>query len=131
MDMRKYSNGNYIKVEHVKHGPMQERIAFIKEGKFGKPDLHFVSGNILSLNATNNTTLTQHFGPNSIDWQDKDIENVLGEVKYQKKKQPAVIVKPISPALLPDEMTPLKPEEIATRPVSNGNADGMDDEIPF
>ena len=96
MDMKKYCGPRYLKVEHVRDGAIQQRIVGVKEGKFGKPDLIFVSGDILSLNQTNTNILVRAFGPDSDDWTDKDVETFLGPVEYQGAMQDAVLVKPIS-----------------------------------
>jgi hypothetical protein len=59
----------------------------------------FEDGSILGLNATNTKILVKAYGPNSDVWIGKEIELFLGEVEYQKKMQPAVVVKPISPPI--------------------------------
>jgi len=110
MDMRKYSGEHFIKVDHVRDGPVQEVIAAIKLGKFGKPDLVFETGDLLSLNATNNSVLVRAYGPNSDDWNGKEIELFHGEIEYQGKKQAAVLVRPMSPPLKPSAQTKLEVE---------------------
>src|SRR5207237_1442233 len=97
MDMRKFSGERFIKLVDVAEGPIPERIADVREGKYGKPDLIFASGDILSLNATNNDILRRAFGDDSDAWLDKDVELYQGEIKYQGNMQDAVMVKPISP----------------------------------
>jgi hypothetical protein len=124
MDMRKYSGESFVKIDDVRGGSIQAQIAAVKQGKFDKPDLVFETGDVLSLNATNNKTLIRAYGPNSKDWHGKAIEMLLGEVEFQKKMQEAVIVRPVSPLLKPEEQTPLPPAS------SKGDG-GMDDEIPF
>jgi hypothetical protein len=99
MDMRKYSGETYIKTVDVRGGPLRAKIAVVREGQYGRPDLVFETGEILSLNATNNKILIRAYGPNSEDWIGKEIELFLGEVEYQKKMREAVIVRPVSPPL--------------------------------
>lgn len=101
MDMRKYSGETFIKVVDVQGGPFRAKIAAVKEGQYGRPNLVFESGEILTLNATNNKILMRAYGPNSEDWIGKEIELFLGEIEYQKKMQEAVMVRPISPPLKP------------------------------
>jgi hypothetical protein len=120
MDMRKFSGGNFLKVDDVRDAPLREIIPNIKIGKFDKPDLHCESGDCLSLNATNTHTLIRAFGPNSDDWIGKEIELYVGEIEFQNKPIDAVLVRPISPPLAAAERTKPAPAH-----------DQMDDEIVF
>jgi hypothetical protein len=110
MDMRRFS-GSHIKVDDVRDGPLNQVIAAIKMGKYDKPDLVFETGDLLSLNATNNSVLVRAYGPNDADWIGKEIELFHGEIEYQGKMQEAVLVRPISPPLKPSAWTPLKPSD--------------------
>jgi len=101
LDMRKFSGRSFIKIADVRGGPLQVRIAFVEKGQYGRPNLVFESGEVLSLNATNNKILIRAYGPKSDDWIGKDIELFRGEIEYQKKMQEAVMVRPISPPLTP------------------------------
>ena len=101
MDMRKYSGKIFIKVDDVRGGPIRVKIAAVKEGQYGKPDLVFENGDSFSLNATNNRILVQEYGQDSDDWINKEIELFLGEIEYQGEMQEAVRVKPISPPGVP------------------------------
>jgi hypothetical protein len=112
MDMRKYSGTTFLKVNDVRDGPLQLQIAAINDGKYEKPDAVFETGEMLSLNATNVRTLVRAYGSNSDGWIGKEVELVLGRVKFQGEPQDAVIVKPISP------------------PIAAKSSE-MDDEIPF
>ena len=120
MDMRKYSGDHFLKVDDVRNGSIQAQIAVVKQGKFDKPDLVFESGDVLSLNATNNKILMRAYGPSSDDWIGKLVELSLGETPYQGKQIESVKVSPISP--------PLKPSE-QTKPKADGG--GFDDGISF
>ncbi|MEH2526741.1 MULTISPECIES: hypothetical protein [unclassified Bradyrhizobium] len=123
MDMRKYAGEQFIKTDDVREGPLTARIAFVKEGKYDKPDMILETGETLSLNATNTRTLVRAYGPNSNDWAGKDIELDLGQVQFQGKLQDSVIVKPVSPPIPSAQMTaPMKAAD------KNGD---MDDDIPF
>lgn len=119
MDMRKYSGETFLKVDDVRE-PLRVTIANVKLGKFDRPNLHFESGDLLSLNATNNTTLIRAYGPNSDDWLRKEVELYAREIEFEKKPVDAILVRPISPALNQQERT--KP------PAAH---DPMNDEVPF
>jgi hypothetical protein len=99
MDMRKFSGPTFLKVDDVRDGPLLRQIAAVREGKYDKPDLVFETGEMLSVNSTNNRILMRAYGSNSDDWLGKEIELVLGRVKFQGEPQEAVIVKPISPPI--------------------------------
>src|SRR6516164_5593500 len=99
MDMRRFSGEHFIKVDDVRDGPIQEKIAVVRQGKYDKPDLVFESGDVLSLNATNNKILMRAYGRNSDDWIGKEVELFHGEIEYQGKMQEAVLVRPISPSV--------------------------------
>jgi hypothetical protein len=99
MDMRKFAGKSFIKVDDVRNGPLQVKIAVVKQGQYDKPDLVFETGEILGLNATNTKALMRAYGPDSDDWVGKEIELYLGEVEYQGEMQPAVLVRPISPPI--------------------------------
>jgi hypothetical protein len=118
MDMKKFAGEHFIKVDDVRDGPIQGQIAVVREGKYGKPDLIFESGDVLSLNATNTQTLIRAYGTNSDYWVAKQVEMFLGEIKYQGSDHEAVLVRPIAPP--PKPMSKNKPPK----------AD-FDDEIPY
>lgn len=122
MDMKKYSGQNFIKVDDVRDGPIEGQIAGVKEGKFGKPDLFLDSGDVLSLNATNNKTLMKAYGNDSDLWLAKTIRLLLGEIEYQGSPHEAVVVEPISP--------PIKKKAKETDDKPPPSTD-MSDEIPF
>ena len=84
MDMRKYSGAIFIKVADVRNGALQMQIAAVKEGKYGRPDLVFESGEILSLNASNNRILMSAYGSNSDDWIGKKIDLTLGQLLFEE-----------------------------------------------
>jgi hypothetical protein len=116
MDMSKYMGNVFLKVDDVKaSGPIQVRITDISEGRFGKPDLTFHDRTQLSLNTTNNRVLARAYGMDSNDRIDKQVELVIGEIKYDGKMNEAILVKPISPPI--ENKAPPKSE--------------FDDEIPF
>lgn len=125
MDMTKYSGPHYIKVDDVRDEPIEDRIAGIKEGKYGKPDLFLESGDVLSLNSTNNKTLMKAYGKNSDQWIAKTIRLFLGEIEYQGAPHEAVIVEPISPSIKK------KKETKDTDGKSAPEKPDMNHEIPF
>lgn len=118
MDMKKFSGEHFIKVNDVRDGPKQGQIAVVRAGKFDKPDVVLESGDVLSLNATNNQTLMRAYGTESDYWVGKEIEMFLGEIKYQGSGKEAVLVRPISPPVTDQKKPP-------------PSSDKMSDEIPF
>ena len=123
IDMRKYGGGDYLAVDDVREGPLQNmKIDDVRDGRFDKPDLHFETGEILSLNATNRKILMRAYGPTSDGWIGKLVDLVLGETMYQAKPQESVIVQPVSPSL--------SAAEKAAAAAAGAGSD-MNDDIPF
>jgi hypothetical protein len=136
MDMRKYTGPSYIKLAHVKDGPLQETIGAIKEGKFGKPELVFESGCILSANATNCKTLFDAYGPSSRDWIGKQIELFFGATEFEGKELDSVCVRPISPSLpaAAKSAAAAKLRQDSDKAASFDDFaadDSMDDDVPY
>jgi hypothetical protein len=121
MDMRKFSGERFIKLADVADGPINERIVDVREGRYAKPDLIFESGDILSLNSTNNAALMRAYGSDSDGWKGKDVELYHGQIDYEGKPQDAVRVKPISPPIT------VAQKAAATKKLGAE----MDDEIPY
>ena len=120
-DMTKFAGASFIKVDDVRAGPLRETIAAVGMGKYDKPELTFVSGNMLSVNATNVRVLIRNYGKYDSDWVGQTIELYLGETVYNGTKQESVLLRPIS-----------TPPANEAKGGSNGAArDGMDDAIPF
>ena len=107
----------------VTEGPLRVTISSIAEGKYNKLDLNSDEGFSLSLNATNSRALTMAYGPDTDDWVGHTVEFAAGEIEFQGKLQPAVLVKPISPRVA--VTTPKQPKPKPT------TGDDMDDDIPF
>jgi hypothetical protein len=97
VDSRKFFGTTFLTLKDVAEGPRQPDIAAIEEGKFGKLNLIFTDGTALSLNATNTRALTKAFGAETDEWPGHTVELYAGEILYQGKPQPAVLVRPISP----------------------------------
>ena len=117
MDMRKYSRRSaYIKVDDVRDGPIDGTIAFVKEGKFGKPDMTLESGKVVSLNGSNTETLINAFGADSDRWLGKQIRLSLGTIHYQGEDNEAVIV---------------EPTKVAGNKAKPDFDDDLDDAIPY
>ncbi len=124
MDMKKYRKPHFINKDDVRDGPIEGRIAGVKDGKYDKPDLVLDDGNTLSLNATNLETLIAAYGTESDHWIAKQIKLFLGMLPYQNSEQEGVVVEPISP--------PVKAAKAAKKAVKM--EDDWDDdvsEIPF
>ena len=116
MHMSKYLGSVFLKVGGIRaSGPIRVRITDVSEGQFGKPDLTFHDRTQLSLNVTNVRVLARAYGMDSNDRIDKQVELVIGEIKYDGKMNEAILVKPISPPI--ENKAPPKSE--------------FDDEIPF
>jgi hypothetical protein len=128
MDMRKFSGNAFLKIDDVRDGPLQERIAGVVMGKYDKPDIIFESGARLSLNATNNKTLRKAYGADSDDWIGHTVELFLGEIEYQGKMQAAILVRPISKAESDEQ--PAEPVK-RKKPAKKSSSDDLDDEIQF
>lgn len=126
MDMRKFSGEHFVKVDDVKDGPIDGQIAVIKEGKYDKPNIVFESGDVLSLNATNNQILMRAYGSDSDRWIGKMIQMFLGVIQYQGTDHEAVLVRPISPPL-----KKAKAEKATDEKKPSSAPANMDDEIPF
>jgi hypothetical protein len=125
MDMNQYNSEHFLKVADVREGPLKLRIALVREGKFGKPDVIFESGEVLSLNATNLRTLIRAYGTESEDWLGKEIEAALGPVMFEGNLVDSIVVTAISPPIAAAERTTPKDE-----PTKKRDGD-MDDSIPF
>jgi hypothetical protein len=122
MDTRKYAGPTFIGVGDVNGVALREQIAVVNTGKYDKLNVVFESGDILSLNATNVKILQKAYGFDSDLWIGKEIELYAGEVEYQKKLQPSVLIRPISP--------PVAAAEKAAAAKKLSSAD-FDDEIPY
>jgi hypothetical protein len=116
MDMRKYVEKVFLKVEHVKaSGPIRVTITGITEGQYDRPNATFDDGSQLSLNTTNCRTLARAYGVKSDDWLHKEVELDVGEIQYRGEPQEAILVKPISPPI--ENKASPKPD--------------LDDELPY
>ena len=124
MDMRPFAAKTFLKTVAVSEGPLLLWIAEIKPGKYDKPDIHFESGEILSLNATNTAIL------DSNAYIRKQVELSLGKVPFQGELQDSIVIKPISPATDAAERTDLTAKIDTAEKTRTKNGD-MDDEIPF
>jgi hypothetical protein len=118
-DLKNYTGEHYLKPDDVRDAPLQQRIAGLREGKFGKLEAIFESGDILSINATNMNVLVRAYGESSDDLIGKDIETFLGKIKYAGADNDAVLVRPVTPPT-----RKAKPSEPEQKPDFN-------DEIPF
>jgi hypothetical protein len=96
VDARKYVTSSFITLADVAEGPLRLTILKVGEGKYGKLDATFEEGFALSLNATNTKRLVKAFGTDTDRWIGQVIEAYAGEIEYQGKDQPAVVVRPIS-----------------------------------
>ena len=118
----------YLKVTDIPEGGMILHVADAKEGSYGKPELVFETGEVLSLNVTNNITLIKTYGDDSDAWVGKKIEMVVGKVEYKGDLVDAVLVRPITPGLTDAAKTVSLIAATSEQSTRNGD---MDDGIPF
>jgi hypothetical protein len=124
MDISDQLLSGFIKVGDLARGPRRDVVAYVTMGRFGKPDVEFQGGGILSLNATNLRTIANAWGTETNDWIGKELEMYVGKVAYQGQDMPSVMVRTISPPIPP------KPKQQQNLPT--GTPRGFhDDEIPF
>jgi hypothetical protein len=126
MDMRKFRSGRFLRVEPVRNTPtpMSGRIEALKDGIYGKPNVHFDNGDILALNMTNVGILIDAYGPDSDDWIGKRVGLTVGKVPYQGAVIDSIVINPILPPINAAETE--KPAEKTKKP-----AVPIDDDIPF
>jgi hypothetical protein len=92
-DLRKYSGERYLKVEDVGDLHPKKTIAGVRENKkFEKLELIFKTGEVLSINATNTNTLLDHYGTNSDNLVDKEVELYVGPIKYNGTDHDVILV---------------------------------------
>jgi hypothetical protein len=118
-DLKKYTGEHFLKPDDVRDGPLPRQIAGLREGKFGKLEAIFDSGEILSLNATNTRILLDAYGDDGDALIGKEIELFLGQIRYAGTDNDAVLVKPLTPSI-----KKAKPAEPAQKP-------DADDQITF
>jgi hypothetical protein len=94
VDMTGYAGKHFVKVDDVRDGPIEGKIVDILEGDFGKLNLTLDTGDCLSLNKTNTTTLMRAFGTDSDSAIGQSVRLFLGEINYQGRMQEAVLLEP-------------------------------------
>jgi hypothetical protein len=125
MDLTKFFGAVFLKVDDVKaSGPIVVKIVGIAEGQFGKPNLTFDNGSVLSVNATNGPTLMRAYGAESNDWIGKQIELSIGRTQFQGEARDSIMVRPISP---PIQKRPLPKPSL----VADAVEEDLNDPIPF
>jgi hypothetical protein len=120
LNLKKYAGEHFIKPDDVRERPLKRKIAGIREGKFGKPDLIFTDGTILALNGTNVNVLRRVYGDDSDKLIEKVVELNLGKLQYNGQLNDAVLVKPIT--------APEEPQADESEPSAKPD---YDDPIPF
>jgi hypothetical protein len=123
VSLKNYAGRHFVKVDDVRDGPIKGKIVDIAEGEFGKLNLTLNTGDCLSLNKTNTTTLMHAFGTESERAIGQMVQLFLGEIKYQGRMQEAVILEPIKTA--PDTAAFGNPTHEKNPPTE------PNDEIPF
>ena len=127
VDARKYLGVIFVPLEELlAEGPRQSEIDRAEEGKYGKLNLIFTDNTAVGLNATNLRATVKAFGPDTEKWPGRVVELSAGELEFQGKMQPAILIRPVSPPLTPEERAAIaKP----SKPAANGG--DMDDDVPF
>src|SRR5215467_12239100 len=98
MNMSEYAGSAFIKLDDVRGSPQRETIKDTKLGDYGRPNLVFESGNVLSLNKTNVRVLIKAYGEDSRDWNGCEVELSAGSTSYQGEERDSVRVKPVASA---------------------------------
>ncbi|CAN7756528.1 hypothetical protein LJR220_002533 [Bradyrhizobium sp. LjRoot220] len=96
VDARKYVTSSFITLADVAEGPLRLTIMKVADGKNNKLDATFEEGFSLSLNATNTKRLVKALGADTDGWIGQVIEAYAGEITYEGKDQPAVVVRPMT-----------------------------------
>jgi hypothetical protein len=117
VDARKYFGVTFVTLEDLEDGPQLKVIDRTEEGKFGKLNLIFTDNTAVGLNATNSRAMVKAFGAETDGWAGHTVELSAGELEYQGKMNPAIIITPISAA-----------EKTAA---ANAPAGRVDEEPPF
>ena len=122
MDSRKYYGVSFMKLEDVlTSGPEKKVVYGTEDGKYDKINLIFTDNTALSLNATNWRAVTKALGFETEDWPGAVVEVAAGELKYDGKLNPAILIVSVTP---PSGGTPLAGTPPAGKPP-------IDDDIPF
>jgi hypothetical protein len=110
MDMKQFVGEHFLKVADLNGEPIQKTIAIVKQGKYDKANVVFEDGDVLGLNVTNTRCLLKAYGDNSTDWIGKTIELYVGQIEVRDGDiKDAILVRPISPPLKPEQRTKLPP----------------------
>jgi hypothetical protein len=134
MDMRQFKKPRFLKVDDVRNGPRQMRIAGVLQGKYEKPDLVFENGDKLGLSATNIDTLAESYGWDSNSWTGHLVELSVGKGEFAGEEVDMVLLKPISKAEGENAEAakePAKKKAPNKPPQLKAVGGSMDDEIPF
>jgi hypothetical protein len=120
MDSRKYYGVSFMKLEDLASGPEKKVVYGSEDGKYDKINLIFTDNTALSLNATNWRTLTKVVGTETEGWPGAVVEVAAGELKYDGKLNPALVITSVEPGS-------------AAKPAAKAKPDGDDgdDSIPF
>ena len=80
----KYASSSFIKFEEVKNnGSIRSKIAFVKEGQYGKLDVTLENGRKVGLNGTSVGVLMAELGDDTDGWIGCEVEIYAGAVPYQ------------------------------------------------
>ena len=106
MDMKPFAGRNFVKVDHVRGGPIEGTIVDISPGDYGKLNLTLDTGDTLSLNKKNTGRLVRAFGSDSDRALGQKVRLLLGEVKVGDVMQESVVLEPILTPKGADEKKP-------------------------
>jgi len=100
-DSRKYSTAKFLNVEKVGDEVFDKKVVEVEEdGKYEKPILVFSDGTKLSLNNTNRETMEKNYGFDMDGWIGVKVRLAVGELTFNNKPTPSVILTPITPPKL-------------------------------
>lgn len=122
MDARKFFAATFVTLGDLADGPQQKEIDRVEEGKYNKLNLIFTDNCAVSLNATNSRALVKAFGSETDEWPGRSVELAAGELKYDGKLNPAILITAL-------ESAPV--EKPAAKPKPRGAGRDINDGIPF
>ena len=96
LNARDYVSGSFIRADDVRDAPRREIIQNVTLGQYEKLNLQFMSGDQLSLNATNTRALMRAYGDDAEAWAGNTVELYLGSVEFRGTTTDSVLVKPIT-----------------------------------
>jgi hypothetical protein len=132
VDVTKYTLSKFIKAEEFRGGKVivDQINAVTEDSKYGRLQVFFSNGRIVSLNEKNVGVLMREFGADSDDWLWKRIRLSHGTVEYKGEWKDTIVVESAEG----DDITSLIEPKPSTAPAVKKKTTGTDDDgsdIPF